>query len=289
MNIGYVGLDNSHAEHFMKMVNVDRPAGLPEGQFTHMWGRDADRAKELQEKCRTPNIVSAPEDLIGRVDTVVVGSRAGDRHLVEARPFLEAGMTVFIDKPFTNTLADARAIVALAEKHGARVTSFSGLRVVPEVVRFKADYVAIEAEKYGGAINGHGDSTNPYGGWYFYAVHSIELLLECFGAPAGEVLAAEIGSQLHVRVATGDGLVVSILLSPAFPPFSLAGYADHNTVTTVLPLGGMQIEVTKRVLGFLQGTDDLTARELLAPLAIMEAVRESLKSGKTARFETVAT
>ena len=287
MNIGYVGLDNSHAEHFMKMVNVERPAGLPEGRFTHMWGRAPDRSAELRQKCETPNVAASPEEMVGQVDAVVVGARAGDRHLAEARPFLEAGMTVFVDKPFTNDLADAEAIVDLAKRHGARVTSFSGLRVVPEIVSFKADYAAIEAEKYGGSINGHADNGNPYGGWYFYAVHSIELLLECFSAQArGEVLAAEIGKQLHVRAALDDGQVVSILLSPAFPPFSLAGYADHKTIQTVLPLGGMQVEVTKRVLAFLHGAEDLSPRDLLAPLKVMEAVRESLKTGKPAAFET---
>ena len=286
MNIGYVGLDSSHAEHFMKMVNVDRPAGLPEGRFTHMWGRDADRAAELREKCNTPNTAASPEEMVGQVDAVVVGSRAGDRHLAEARPFLEKGMTVFVDKPFTNDLKDAEAILDLAAKHGARVTSFSGLRVVPEVVAFKADYAAIEAEKYGGSINGHADNGNPYGGWYFYAVHSIELLLECYnGQVCGDVLAAEIGKQLHIRAALDDGQVVSILLSPTFPPFSLSAYADHKTIQAVLPLGGMQVEVTKRVLAFLHGAEDLSPRDLLAPLKVMEAVRESLKTGKTAAFE----
>jgi len=285
VKIGYVGLDNSHAEQLMKMVNVTQPAGLPEARFTHMWDKDRKRAEELREKCQTETICDRPEDLLGKVDAVVVGARAGARHLAEARPFLEAGMTVFIDKPLANDLVDAQAIVDLAAKHRARLTSFSGLRCVPEVVKFKADFAAITAEKYGGSINGHGDSNNPYGGWYFYAVHSIELLLECWAPTSGELLAAEIGKQMHVRVACSDGQIVSILMSPAWPPFSLAGYADHANVMTVVPLGAMQIEVTKRILAFLHGADDLSPRELLAPLKIMEAIRESLATGKTAKFE----
>lgn len=285
MKIGYVGLDSSHADHFTKMVNVDRPEGLPEGRFTHIWGRDPKRAAELKEKNAIETVVESPEAMLGQVDAVVVGARAGDRHLAEARPFLEAGMPVYIDKPLANDRADAEAIVDLAAKCGARVTSFSGLRVVPEVVQFKADYAAIEAEKYGGSINGHGDSSNPYGGWYFYAVHAIELLLECWRPAKGELLAAEIGRQLHVRAALEGGEVVSVLLSPAFPPFSLAGYADHKTVMSVVPLGGMQMEVTRRVLSFLHGAEDLTAPELLAPLKVMEAIRQSLKASRTVRFE----
>lgn len=285
MKIGYVGLDNSHAEQLMKMVNVQKLPRLPEGRFTHMWGKDPKRAEELREKCQTETICASPEDLLGKVDTVIVGARAGARHLAEARPFLEAGMTVFIDKPLANDLADAQAIVDLAAKHGARVTSFSGLRCVPEVVKFKADWQAIEADKYGGSISGHGDETNPYGGWYFYAVHSIELLLECWAPESGRVLAEKIGDQMHMRVACGNGQIVSILLSPKWPPFSLSGYADHKIVLTDIPLGGMQAEVTRRILEFLHGAEDLTPRELVAPLKVMEAVRESLKTGKPAAFE----
>ncbi|NIA21082.1 MAG: Gfo/Idh/MocA family oxidoreductase [Anaerolineaceae bacterium] len=285
MKLGYVGLDSSHADQLTRMVNVEPPAELPEAKFTHLWGRDPERAKVVQEKGRIENIVEAPEEMIGLIDGVVVGSRAGDRHLAEARPFIEAGLPVFVDKPLANSLTDAAALVALADKHGARLTSFSGLRVVPEVVEFKKQLQAIDAEKYGGAINGHGDNTNEYGGWYFYAVHSIELLLEVFGLTGGELLAAEIGSQLHVRSALDDGQIVTIQLSAKYPPFSLIGFVDHNSIATIVPLGGMQEQVARRVVGFFHGAEDLAGRELLAPLVVMEAVRESLSSGKTARYE----
>lgn len=285
MRLGYVGLDNSHADQLTKMVNVDSPAGLPEARFTHLWGRDVERAKVVQQKGQVEHLCARIEDMIGHVDGVVVGSRAGERHLGEARPLVEAGLPVFVDKPLTNTLADAEALLDLAAAHKVRLTSFSGLRVAPEVAEFKQKYAAIEAEKYGGAINGHGDSTNPYGGWYFYAVHSIEMLLEVWGLRSGELLAAEIGLQLHVRCALDDGQIVTIQLSAKFPPFSLIGFIDHNSFATVVPLGGIQEQVTRRVVEFFHGAEDLSRRELLAPLKVMEAIRQSLATHKTVSYE----
>ncbi|MBN2583367.1 MAG: Gfo/Idh/MocA family oxidoreductase [Planctomycetes bacterium] len=285
MKLGYVGLDSSHADQLTRMVNVEPPAGLPEARFTHIWGRDAERAKVVQEKGQVRTVCATIEEMIGQVDGVVVGARAGERHLAEARPLIEAGLPIFVDKPLTNTLADAQALLDLAEKHKVRLSSFSGLRVVPEVVEFKKKYAAIDAEKYGGAINGHGDDTNPYGGWYFYAVHSIELLLEVWGLQSGELLAAELNNQLHVRCALDDGQIVTIQLSAKFPPFSLIGFIDHNTFATVVPLGGMQEQVTRRIVGFFHGDAGLTRRELLAPLAVMEAIRQSLKTHKAASYE----
>lgn len=285
MKIGYVGLNSSHALNFSKMINVDRPAGLPEGRITHIWGKDPERAAELIEKCQIDTACPTLESMVDRVDAVIIGARAGARHLDEARPFLEAGMRVFVDKPFTNDLADAEELLELADKHGAAVDSFSGLRVVPEVVDFKSRYAAATTDRYGGAINGHGDSANPYGGWYFYGVHAIELLLEVWGLQDGEVLAAEIGPHLHMRFALATGEVVSILLTPKWPPWSLSGYIDHGTVQTIVPLGGMQIEVTRSVLAFLHGEEGRSHRELLAPLKVIEAVRESLEDNASAAFE----
>ena len=45
MRRGYVGLDNSHADHLITTLNVVRPSELSgEDRFPHLWGRDPARA-----------------------------------------------------------------------------------------------------------------------------------------------------------------------------------------------------------------------------------------------------
>src|SRR5205823_1398283 len=78
-------------------------------------------------------MVERPEALLGRVDAVLIESQEGAAHLGRARPFLEAGVPLFIDKPFANSVHDAREIARLAggrggdgamarrpDRHGAR-------------------------------------------------------------------------------------------------------------------------------------------------------------------------
>ena len=48
-------------------------------------------------------IVDQPQDLIGRVDAVLIESVDGSVHLERALPFIEAGLPVFVDKPFTTS------------------------------------------------------------------------------------------------------------------------------------------------------------------------------------------
>lgn len=284
MRLGYVGLDNSHADALIPEINVKRPSDLPESRIVCIWGKDAARAAALQEKGQVERVVERAEDMLGAVDGVIVGARHGDRHLPEARAFLEAGLPVYIDKPLALTLADAEEILNIAGQHGSRVTSFSGLRTIREVIELRDAYKAIDDERHGGALNGHGDDVNPYGGWYFYAVHCIELMLEIFSPKQGTLRAEKLGEQLHVRVADDSGQVVTILLSPKYPPFSIAAYGNHKTLTSIVPLNNMQEQVTRRVVAFMHGGADLSRDELLAPLKVIEAVRQSMAEGRAVDY-----
>jgi hypothetical protein len=55
---------------------------------------------------------------IGKVDAVMVESQQGSKHLAHAHLFLEAGLPVFVDKPFVNALADADVMINVAQTKG---------------------------------------------------------------------------------------------------------------------------------------------------------------------------
>ena len=84
-------------------------------------------------------LVDKPSDLIGKVDAMLITAVDGSVHWERAKPFLEAGIPCYIDKPFTCSLADAKAIVALAEKKKLPLFSSSALRYATEVVEYVAD------------------------------------------------------------------------------------------------------------------------------------------------------
>src|SRR5256886_15161699 len=90
-------------------------------------------------KKRGVTLVDNPKDMIGKVDGMLIESQEGGPHWERARPFLEAGLPCFIDKPFTCSVADARKIIELADKKKAPVFSSSALRYAPELVEFVSD------------------------------------------------------------------------------------------------------------------------------------------------------
>ncbi|MGD9497633.1 MAG: Gfo/Idh/MocA family protein, partial [Armatimonadota bacterium] len=80
------------------------------------------------------------EDCSEDVDLVFIPDCNGDGsgHLELATPGLERGVPTFVDKPLANNLAEASAIVDLAQTTGTPVMSLSMLRTVPHGAYFRA-------------------------------------------------------------------------------------------------------------------------------------------------------
>ena len=189
IRLGIVDFDSSHAVEFTKRFNhvgVDADqtvdgarvvCGSP-GTSTMSPERIGPHTEQLQ-RCDV-EIVEDPLAMIGRIDAVLVLSLCGDAHLPQVRPFLEANIPAYVDKPFACSLADTREIVQLADEHNTHVFSASALRYAADVMAFqtrRGDYGAVlGAVSYGPAFRMEG---NP--GLFHYGIHPTELLLTLMG------------------------------------------------------------------------------------------------------------
>ncbi len=189
IRVGLVDFDTSHVVAFTQRLNhvgIDQKewvegakvvAGCP-GDSKIMPERIPGYEKQLREY--SIEIVAKPADLIGKIDAVMIESQQGARHLERARPFLEAGMPTFVDKPFAGTLKEADAMIVLAKKHNAPLMSCSALRYDPlilDALERKKQYGEIEnAEVWGNAPLHPG---NP--GLLHYGIHGVEMIYALMG------------------------------------------------------------------------------------------------------------
>ncbi len=105
---------------------------IPGARVTHLWTDDPADAPKVAAASLIPNIVTNPEDVIGHIDAVIISTDDGDDHIRRVKPFIEAGLPVFVDKPMATNIADLRQFVRWHQA-GATILSTSGMRYAPEM------------------------------------------------------------------------------------------------------------------------------------------------------------
>jgi len=183
IKVGIVDWDTSHVVQFTKRMNhIDIEedqwvegarvvAGCP-GESEHSPERVPEYTEQLKEY--GIEIVDKPEDLIGMIDAVCVEANDGTVHLEHARPFLEAGIPCYIDKPFECSLDNAKEIMRLAEENNVPTFSSSSLRFCPEVQEIINDP---EVGAIVGADAWSPASEHPLNpGLFNYGIHGVEIL-----------------------------------------------------------------------------------------------------------------
>lgn len=276
--IGLAGLDSSHAEDFLRHFNTEER--YRQMRVTAMWGGSDERLAELAAGAPAVAVALSLETLIEQVDAVIVGDRHGDLHRPHALPVIAAGKPVFVDKPFANSLREAEAMAASAERAGVPLLSGSALRWQPETMRLKARLAELDGP-YELGVYGTWYPENEYGGAIFYAIHTIELVLELLGTGWRE-LELGGGGEPTLRCRFGTCTVTMTFRPPNAA--GLAGFGVEVNAPGVrfhhpIPLGDdYMAPVCGKIAEMLQsGVSPITAKALVAPVRMMEEISALLK------------
>lgn len=105
--------------------------GIPGATITHVWCDRPEDARSIAASAQVPHIVDDPTDVIGQVDAVIIPTDKGEEHLERARPFIEADLPVFIDKPLTIRADHLHQFIAWHQA-GKRIYSASAMRFAHE-------------------------------------------------------------------------------------------------------------------------------------------------------------
>jgi predicted dehydrogenase len=186
IRIGILGSDSSHALAFAKLCNIpDSDTGkynFPDVRVTAIYGHDESETEKTAFDCKIEEIVSSPDELIGKVDAVMILFRDGNLHTSYAIPFIKVGIPVWIDKPLTVTVEDTRTLLMEAEKHNSLITGGSTCKYSYDVLELsKIINNGSVGQILSGYINFPGDINSPYNGIFFYGPHIVEMLFTIFG------------------------------------------------------------------------------------------------------------
>ena len=92
---------------------------------------EREEAEHMARAALIPTVYDDPKEMIGKVDAVIVATDDGNEHVERCKPFIEAGIPMFIDKPLVNTEEDLRTFVKW-RKEGAHFITSSCMRYAKE-------------------------------------------------------------------------------------------------------------------------------------------------------------
>lgn len=193
--------------------------GIAGAQVTHIWCDDPQDAQRVAKAAFIPNIVQHAQDVIGQVDAVIIPTDIGGEHLERTRPFVEAGLPVFIDKPLTDDPEHLAQFATWIEQ-GKPILSTSAMRYAKEFVGLKDQ------------LNDVGQlrliTVTMAKSWERYGIHAVEAvygLLEPGGWQSVTNTGADQANIVHARHASGVDVVFAVVkdLYGAFGYVQLCG------------------------------------------------------------------
>lgn len=217
--------------------------------------RKPEQQQILANKYPTAVAVQTPDEIIDDplVDIVVIAT-SNDVHFSLTKQALNAGKHVVVEKPFTNTTAEADELIALAKQKGRILTVHHNARFHSD---FKTVKRIIERKRLGSVVNYQArfDRFRNYlreGAWreqdlpgsgihYDLGAHLIDQALQLFGKP--ETVFADLRKQREHAKAVDD---FEIILSYPTRKVSLFGHMLAKEPTPRFSLYGLKGSFVKR-------------------------------------------
>jgi predicted dehydrogenase len=221
-------------------------------------------------------IVDRAEDMIGKVDGVMIETGDGSAHLERARPFLEAGIATWVDKPFASSLEDANEMVELAEKSGAPIFSCSSLRYGLEVQEVLADTEGV-GDILGAVTYSPASLHENNPGLFHYGIHAVEPLYALMGPGCESVWCA---FSEGAEVVTGfwrDGRLGTLRGTRAGKhAYGFTVWGEKAVRDSTINAAYIYRELLKRIVEMVQtGTAPVPIEETLEIVKFIEAAIHS--------------
>jgi len=285
LRLGLIGLDTSHVTAFTALLNDPShknhvagakvvaafKGGSPDIESS--WSRVDKYTQELQERYGV-TIYETIEEMCQHVDAVLLESVDGRPHLAQAKPVIQAGKPLFIDKPMAGSLQDVLEIFRLAKAAQVPVFSSSSLRYgkATQEVRNGSIGLVQEAVTWSPA---HLEPHHP--DLFWYGVHGVESLFTVMGPGCESVKRGTTEDGLIQVTGTWKGGRKGVFRE------SKSGYGGEakgsKGTAKVGAYDGYDPLVEQIVMFFQTGKPPVTAEETIEIFAFMTAADESKRQG----------
>ncbi len=275
--IAILGCENSHADTFLDFIIKDKL--YTDIEVVGVYSDDTEAAEKLNETYGV-YVGKSYDEFVGKVDGIMITARHGDNHYKYAKPYLESGIPMFIDKPITISEDEARALKADLIKHNIRVSGGSVckypdyIKELKKAVREK-EYGAV----YGGMLRAPIENINPYGNFFFYSQHQVQAMCEIFGLYPNSVKAFVNGDVINCTVRY-DEYDVNLVFVECNYKYCAGINCENEAIFKEYTLDGCFEKEFESFYKILTGGEQAeTYEDFIAPVFILNALDRSIKSG----------
>jgi hypothetical protein len=284
--VGIIGLDTSHSTAFTKALNAPTAnanllgykvvAAYPYGSkdIESSTSRIAGYTEEVKKL--NVAIVNSVEDLLKKVDVVLLETNDGRLHREQAIQVLKAGKRMFIDKPIAASLTDVIAIFNASKQYNIPIFSASSLRHIKGVDQVDKSQV-LGADTFSPATL---EKTHP--DLFWYGIHGVETLYTVMGTGCQQVVRVHTDGTDIVVGTWADGRVGTVR-GTRTGKHDYGGTVFTKSGEVVLgPYGGYDPLLLDIINYFETGNVPVTPEETTEIFAFMEAADESKRRGGAA-------
>ena len=283
--IGIIGTENSHSATFARLFRDD-PA-FADLKLVAVGGHYPESNQKMMDEFHPDFIAERPEDMLGKVDAVIITARDGIYHAPFARPFLEAGIPMFIDKPFTVDLQEAIDFASEAKRRGVLLVGGSTLKCSYDTMMLAQEVKKRGADVKGGTVSAPVKMESPYSGFFFYASHLTEASLKIFGYDPQTITAFRKGNDVTAYVEYDRYAVTNHYNNDCMSYFGQVFHKDGIYSRDLEYSLASKVMTTDFANMLRYGIMPETYEELVYPVQYMNAVKESFETGKTVSLHKI--
>lgn len=260
MKIGLIDLDTSHPRNWVPIL---RELGHEVvGVYDHGEIHPEGYAQNFAQEHGIATTFDSLDDLVDAVDIGIVHSCNWDTHLSKAKPLIDAGKAVLIDKPLAGCVADLNQLMHW-ERSGACIAGGSSLRFCQEIQAFRARPVEERGTPQTVFVACGVDEFN-------YGIHAYSMLLSLMGPDPVRVQYLGGDRQWRVRVDWPDDRVgfVTVGAAEQWLPFAATVITEKTIEQFTANTGDLYRGMLQSVLPYLAGHTQpppLSMTELVQP------------------------
>jgi predicted dehydrogenase len=277
--IAILGCENSHANNFLKEIK-ENPQ-YSDYEVVGVYSDEKEPCEKLKEAYGVP-VLSSYDEAVGKIDGLIVTARHGANHYKYAKPYIDSGIPMFIDKPITINCDEAIEFMRVLRDKGIKVTGGSSLRQAPEIEQLREDVKnEVGGKTIGGVVRAPLSSDSPYGGFFFYAQHLVEMVLEVFGRYPNSVKAFSVNDQKTVVFRYDEYDIVGMYEEHSYKYFVERFSVEDCNGGVITSTGGIWFKKEFADFDALMngGEQQMSYDDFIAPVFVMNAIAASLKSG----------